>query len=72
MAIHPESGISKIPSVEYFDAPLSESGLVRPGESHVWYKDLVHDVPKSVRISNSSFDCLIQTNFRAAYKPEFR
>ena len=37
--------------VEYHDVPLSESGVVRKGESQVWFKDFVHDVFSSFLVA---------------------
>lgn len=43
LANHPETGICKIESVEYFERPLTESGCIRPGETDIWFKDFIHD-----------------------------
>ena len=41
---HPEAGIAKVRCMEYHDIPLSETGILRPGQQEVWFKDIVHDV----------------------------
>jgi hypothetical protein len=41
---HPEAGIGKMDCLEYHDLPLQEAGLVREGQTDVWFKDLVHNV----------------------------
>jgi len=30
--------------LEYHEVPLSEAGILREGQEHVWFKDLAHDV----------------------------
>ena len=41
---HPESGIEKMECVEYYGRTLRETGLIRDGETEIWFKDFVHDV----------------------------
>ena len=63
MASLPESGISKMESVEYFDRPLAESGTVHSGETEVWFKDFIHDVLFIFCVSYSSFEKFRLKNF---------
>ena len=55
-AIQPQSGVSTMDCVEYHDVTLEESGVLREGQSDVWFKDLVPNVRFSLRpLSLSKF-----------------
>jgi hypothetical protein len=41
---HPEAGVCKMGCVEYHNVTLHESGLLRPGQEEVWFKNVVYDV----------------------------
>lgn len=41
---HPESGIEKMTCIEYHDVPIEQSGILRDGQTQVWFRDVVHDV----------------------------
>jgi hypothetical protein len=41
---HPESGVSKMPVVEYYGRSLRDAGMIRDGQDEIWFKNVVHDV----------------------------
>jgi hypothetical protein len=58
---NPESGICKMPSVDYYSRSLREAGVIREGQTEIWYKDLVHDVlsrPSLFLINSSGYSLL--------------
>jgi hypothetical protein len=62
---HPESGVCKMTCIEYHDVPIEESGILREGQTQIWFKDLVPDVFHHLSLeSDDSFGRSHQTNFR--------
>jgi hypothetical protein len=49
---HPEAGLQRMSCLEYHEVPLSETGILRDGQTYVWFKDLVHDVFNQLTLLN--------------------
>jgi hypothetical protein len=60
---HPESGICKMPCVDYYTGSLQDAGLIRKDQTEVWYKDIVHDVFLFTRFSDVSSGYFLAKNY---------
>jgi hypothetical protein len=56
VSTHPEAGIVKMDCVEYHDLPFREAGLLREGQTEVWFKELVHNVTITLFSLNPSIE----------------